>query len=101
MLCDFDGEFVELVVSDPQVSEYDMKVFGAQIAPAWSSLQESSTCHGAGGILEMRIACAGGTLLCRSLREGYYVVLLLRTGSPAAPAAFVLRDTASALAAEL
>jgi hypothetical protein len=101
VLCDYEGEFIELVVRDPNVSEYEMKVFGAQIAAAWSSLHAGSTEHGAGGIVEMRIGCAGGTLLCRSLRDGYYLVLLLQSGSPPAPAAFLLRDAASALAAEL
>jgi hypothetical protein len=101
VLCDYEGEFVELVVRDPDVSEYEMKVFGAQMAAAWSSLQESATEHGAGGIVEMRITCAGGTLLCRALRDGYYVVLLLRSGVPQSTAAFLLRNTASALSAEL
>ena len=101
VLCDSEGEFVELVVRDPAVSEYDMKVFGAQMAAAWATLQANSSERGAGGIVEMRLGCAGGTLLCRSLRDGYYVVLLLGRGSPTAPAAFLLRDAASAMAAEL
>ena len=101
VLCDYEGEFVELVVRDPAVSEYDMKVFGAQMAAAWSSLQQSSSEHGSGSVVELGVACAGGTLLCRALRDGYYVVLLLRSGSPQSSAAFFLRDTASALAAEL
>ena len=101
IFCDHEGESVELAVRGGGLSEYDMKVFGAQMAAAWSSLQQSSGEHRAGSVVEMRVSCAGGTLLCRALRDGYYVVLLLRSGSPQSSAAFFLRDTASALAAEL
>jgi len=101
VLCDYDGEFVELVVVDPALSAYDMKVAGAQIAAVWAGLQSGSIDSGAGGILELRLGCDGGTLLCRTLRDGYYLVLLLARGTPSAPAAFALRRTASAMAAEL
>jgi hypothetical protein len=107
VLCDRDGEFVHLVISKPQprgcgpLSDYDMRVFGAQMAAAWVSLQNNSAERGAGGIVEMWLACSGGTLLCRSLRDGYYVVLLLARGTPSALAAFELRNAASQLAAEL
>src|SRR5438105_8120606 len=97
VFCDYEGEFVELVISDPALSAYDMKVFGAQMAAAWANLQSGSSERGAGGIVEMRLACAAGTLLCRSLRDGYYVVLLLARGIPSAPAAFALEHTAVAM----
>lgn len=101
VFCDFEGEFVELVVRDPSLTDYDMKVVGAHMAAAWTNLQTGSTERGAGGIVEMRLGCAGGTLLCRSLRDGYYVVLLLAGGKPSAAAAFALQHAAAALAAEL
>ncbi len=101
VFCDFEGEFVELVVRDPALSEYDMKVVGAQMAAAWLNLHSSSVECGAGGMIELRIGCAGGTLLCRSLRDGYYLVLLVAAGSPPAPAAFELRHTAAAIAEQL
>lgn len=101
IFCDHEGEFVELVVSDPRLSDYDMKVFGAQMASAWLALHENATARGAGGIVEMRLGCASGTLLCRGLRDGYYVVLLLARGRPSAPAAFALAHTADELNAEL
>ncbi|MGZ6143390.1 MAG: hypothetical protein ACXWLM_08625 [Myxococcales bacterium] len=101
VFCDFEGEFVELVVRDPELSEYDMKVFGAQMAAAWLNLQTHGTQHGAGGIVEMRLGCSGGTLLCRSLRDGYYVVLLIAQGIPSALAAFELQHAAAELASQL
>ncbi len=101
VFCDFEGEFVELVVRDPGLSEYDMKVFGAQMAAAWLNLQNNSSERGAGGIVEMRLGCAGGSLLCRSLRDGYYVVLLVARGTPSALAAFELQHAAAEIAGHL
>jgi hypothetical protein len=101
VFCDFEGEFVDLVVRDPAISEYDMKVFGAQMAAAWLNLQNGSSERGAGGIIEMRLGCAGGTLLCRALRDGYYVVLLIEKGRTSGVAAFELQHTAVEIAAEL
>ncbi|HZX93259.1 MAG TPA: roadblock/LC7 domain-containing protein [Myxococcales bacterium] len=101
IFCDYEGEAVELVVRDQGLSDYDMKVFGAQLAAAWLSLQNNSTDAGAGGIVEMRLGCAEGTLLCRGLRDGYYVVLLVGRGAPAASAAFSLRRTAKEMNAEI
>ncbi len=101
VFCDFEGEFVELVVKDPELTDYDMRVFGAQMAAAWLNLQTHATDHGAGGIVEMRLGCAGGTLLCRNLRDGYYVVLLLARGTPSAAAAFELQATAAEIVSQL
>lgn len=101
VFCDHEGEFVELVVRDPALSDYDMRVFGAQMAAAWLNLQTNSTERGAGGIVELRLGCKGGTLLCRSLRDGYYVVLVVAGGQPSAPAAFALRDAAAEIASHL
>src|SRR5215470_479527 len=39
VFCDFEGEFVELVVADPALTDYDMKVYGAHMAAAWVNLQ--------------------------------------------------------------
>lgn len=101
VFCDFEGEFVELVVNDAALSEYDMKIFGAQMAAAWLNLQNNSTERGAGGIQELRLGCSGGTLICRALRDGYYVVLLVAQGKPSGLAAFELQHTAVEMAAEL
>jgi len=52
-------------------------------------------------LIELRLGCSAGTLLCRSLPEGYYVVLLVGIGIPGAPAAFALRSAAADIATEL
>jgi predicted regulator of Ras-like GTPase activity (Roadblock/LC7/MglB family) len=102
VLCDYEGEFVELVVRDPALSDYDMRVFGAQMAAALLSLETNSSERGAGGIVELRLGCSGGTLLCRSLgRDGYYIALLIAPGVPSALAGFELQHVASEIAAEL
>ncbi len=101
VFCDFEGEFVELVVRDPGLSDYDMKVFGAQVAAAWLNAHNGSSQKGAGDIVEMRIGCSGGTLLCRTLRDGYYVVLLLATGASAGVASWALQGTAAEISREL
>ncbi|HUJ27975.1 MAG TPA: hypothetical protein VLW85_18265, partial [Myxococcales bacterium] len=43
VFCDFEGEFVELVIRDPALTDYDMKVYGAHMAAAWMNLQANST----------------------------------------------------------
>jgi hypothetical protein len=101
IFCDYDGEAVELALADPKLSEYELKVFGAQLAASWMSLGASARGHGAGGLVELRLSCAGGHLLCSALPDGYYVVLVLSRDSASAAAAFELRETSVALAAEL
>jgi hypothetical protein len=101
IFCDYEGESVELVVRDADLSEYDMKVFGAQLAAVWSSLQTTGRESGAGGLVELRLVCAAGSLLCRSLPDGYYVVLLVGRGTVSASAAYALRAAAVEIAAAL
>jgi predicted regulator of Ras-like GTPase activity (Roadblock/LC7/MglB family) len=101
IFCDYEGEFVDLALSDPQLSEYELKVFGAQMAAAWINLHDGATTRGAGGIEEMRLGCEGGTLLCRALPDGYYVVLVLQPRSPSGAASFELARSSRELAAEL
>jgi len=100
VFCDFEGEFVELVVRDPSLSKYDVRVLGAQMAAVWLNLQNGSSERGAGGAVEMRLGCSGGTLLCRGLRDGYYVVLLISQGTPSGPAAYELQSAATRMAGE-
>jgi hypothetical protein len=101
VFCDREGEAVELVVSDTAISEYEMKVFGAQLAAPWLAVQAGAAERGAGGLLELQAGCAAGSLLCCALPEGYYVVLLVGRGSPASPAAFQLRSAAAEIAQEI
>ena len=101
IFCDYEGEFVDLAIGDPTLSEYELKVFGAQLTASWITLNSAASQRGAGGIIELRLACKNGTLLCNALPDGYYVVLVLRSNQPPAPAAFQLRKTSIELAAEL
>jgi hypothetical protein len=101
VFCDYEGEFVDLAVRDPALSPYDMRVYGAHLAALWLNLQNNSSERGAGGIVELRMGCAGGTLLCRALRDGYYVVLLIAPGAPSSLAGFELQHLASEITSEL
>jgi hypothetical protein len=101
VFCDHEGESVELVIRDSTLAEYEMKVAGAQLAAIWLNLHDTVSGCGAGAVLELQVACAAGTLLCRSLPDGYYVVLLLGRGGSGASAAFALRSAARQIAAEL
>lgn len=101
VFCDYEGESVGLVIRDAGLSEYEMRVFGAQLAALLLSLQASSKDSGAGRVMELRVCCASGTLLCRILQDGYYVVLLVGGGAPSAAAAFALRAAATEIAAAL
>jgi hypothetical protein len=101
IFCDYEGEFVDLAIGDPTLSDYELKVFGAQLTASWITLGTAAATRGAGGVIELRLACAAGTLLCNALPEGYYVVLVLARNQPSAAAAFALRKTSIELAAEL
>jgi hypothetical protein len=103
VFCDQEGEFVDFVVARPQpkgcgeLSDFEMKVTGAQVAAAWLTLQERAAQHGAGSTEELKLCCAAGTLVCRNVHEGYYLVLLLGPVRSTGPASHALR----ALAAEV
>jgi len=101
VFCDHEGESVEVVIRDSSLPEYEMKVAGAQLAAVWLSLQESARKCGAGALLELQVGCAAGSLVTRSLPDGYYVVLLVGRGGLGASAAFALRSAAREIAAEL
>ena len=101
VFCDHEGEAVEVVIRDAALSEYEMKVVGAQLAAVWLDLTASAQEHVVGPLIELRLGSSAGTLLCRSLPEGYYVVLLVGIGIPGSPAAFALRSAAADIATEL
>jgi predicted regulator of Ras-like GTPase activity (Roadblock/LC7/MglB family) len=101
VFCDHEGESVELVIEDESLSEYEMKVAGAQLAAIWIALQDSARDCGAGGLVELQVGCGAGSLLCRALPDGYYVVLLVGEGGSGASAAFALRSAATQIASEL
>jgi hypothetical protein len=101
IFCDYEGESVALAVRDAALPEYDLKVFGAQLAAVWLTLRTDASEGGGGTVAELRVGCASGTLLCRSLPDGYYVALLVAAGAPPSPAAYALRATAKELATAL
>jgi predicted regulator of Ras-like GTPase activity (Roadblock/LC7/MglB family) len=101
VFCDQEGESVELVIHDDSLSEYELKVVGAQLAAVWVALQDSARDRGAGALLELQVGCGAGSLLCRALPDGYYVVLLVGQGGSGASAAFALRSAANQIASEL
>jgi predicted regulator of Ras-like GTPase activity (Roadblock/LC7/MglB family) len=101
IVCDYEGEFVGLTIRDQQLTEYELRVVGAQVAAAWLNLHNGASHGGAGAAVEMKVLCPRGTLLCRALRDGYYLVLLLESGSPSGVASFELKRTATEISPEL
>jgi len=101
VFCDREGESVGVAIRDSALSEYEMKVVGAQLAAVWLDLTSLARERGAGTMIELQLGCSAGRLLCRSLPEGYYLVLLIGTGAPGAPAAFALRAAAAEIATDL
>jgi len=75
--------------------------FGAQLAAVWMDLSTTARERGMGTLAEIRVVCARGTVLCRSLPDGYYVALLVGSGSPSAFAAFALRRAAAEIASAI
>ena len=107
VFCGHDGEFVDLSVARPQppgcdeLSDYDLKVIGAQLAAPWLRLSRGSANGGAGAPVEMRLRCGKGSLLCARLPEGYYLVLVLAPLAQTSRAGFALLRAANRLAQEL
>ncbi len=101
VFCDHEGEFVHLVIQDPALTHYELRCVGAHLAATWLALQSGSALGGAGGLVELKVGCDGGALLCHGLRDGYYLVLLLAHGAATAPAAFEMRRVAEAVSREL
>jgi hypothetical protein len=107
IFCDGEGESIDLLVAEPAprgcegLSAYDLKLTGAQVASAWLQLHTGSVERGAGSAVELQLRCDNGSLLCRVLREDYYLVLVLAPGKPPAAAAFALRQAATRVLADL
>ncbi len=108
VFCDLQGESIDFALAQPppagcgELTDYDLQLAGAQVASAWLNLHRESVQRGAGSAVELQLRCDAGTLFCRVLREGYYLVLLLAPGKRAsAPAAFALREAAARVLTEL
>ena len=107
IFCDYEGENVDLAVADPQpprcgeLSVYDLKVCGAQLAAVWLLIQERNRQQGAGQLTELRVRAELGTLLCHAVKDGCYLTLLLGPGPRAGSASLLLARTAARFAEEM
>src|SRR5260370_38563944 len=79
---DYEGEFVGLVIRDQWLTEYDLRVVGAQVASAWLNLHKGLRGGGAAGAVELKVLCPQGTLLFSALCDGYCLVPLLECARP-------------------
>jgi hypothetical protein len=106
IFCDHEGESIDLALATPPpagcgaLSEYELRVCGAQFAAAWLLLLERAPREGAGQLHELRLRAAHGTVLCAVVKEGYYAALLLAEGAQAGRATLALRETAAKMALE-
>lgn len=107
IFCDFEGENVDFALREPPpdgappLSDYDMKVAGAQLAAQWILFREKGAPHGAGEPVALRMHMPSGTLLCHSVKDGYYVVLLLSHRALTAVAAQQLAEMARVFALDM
>jgi hypothetical protein len=107
IFCDHEGESVDWAAAAPPpdgartLSEYDVKICGAQLAASWLLLDERARQEGAGRVRALELRAERGTLLCHAVHDGYYLVLMLSARPGAARAAATLRETALAFAREM
>jgi hypothetical protein len=107
IFCDGEGEHVELAhPAAPSeraqpLSDYDLKICGAQMAATLLHLHDASAEHSAGELAELRVLSVGGVLLCRALAERYYLVLLLAPGHRSPQASRALAETARLVQAQM
>ncbi len=109
IFCDHEGESVEWALAaippsgNPLLTEYELKLCGAQLAASWLLLDERAPQAGVGRLRELEVRTPHGTIIAGAVSEGYYVVLLLapNTRASTASAAVALRETARELASEM
>ena len=109
MLIDWEGEMVVSAGGDPRPRgnrpPLEMPLVGAHFAVLLAQLQASlrRLGLGLGGIDEIRLTHDNLELLVHPLAAGYFLLLALAPGhrDAAARAAFELRQTATAMAAEI
>jgi hypothetical protein len=107
VFCDREGEHVVLSIRSPPpagcgaLSEYDLKLCGAQVAASLLLLATLNERERAGDTAQVRVLCEHGALLCRLLPGRYYLTLLLAPGGRWGRAAWLLEETARAVTAEL
>jgi hypothetical protein len=107
IFCDHEGESVELaLVRAPPpdcepLTPFDLRICGAQFAAVWLLLEEQSSQKEAGHLQEVKVRSGDGTMLCRVVKDGYYVMLLLAPKSASERSAVELRRLAERFAAEM
>jgi hypothetical protein len=105
IFCDHEGESVDWAAAErpgfARLSEYDVKICGAQLAASWMLLDERARAGAAGGLRALELRAATGTLLCHAVQEGYYLMLVLTAMPGSARAARTLAEAAAAFAREM
>ena len=75
MFLDQEGEAV--VIVPKKLPRYDLQVIGAYEGIYLSQLRRIAEDSGMGGTERFTISCANSTLLTFTLKDGYYLVLVL------------------------
>jgi len=107
IFCDHEGESVDwaAAAASPDgarpLSEYDVKICGAQLAASWLLLDERARLEGAGRILELELRAEQGTFLCHAVQDGYYLVVMLSASPGVSRAARTLRAAVPKFAKEM
>ncbi|HUO85343.1 MAG TPA: roadblock/LC7 domain-containing protein [Thermoanaerobaculia bacterium] len=99
MFLDWEGEAVQIV--GRSASAYDLQLAGAYQGIYLDRLRKIGTSCDLGQPQSFRIRLEGSTFLNAVLKDGYYLVLVLRTGAPEGVAWERLRRTRERLIREI
>src|SRR5688572_2335602 len=75
MFLDYEGEAV--VIVPRKLPRYDLQVIGAYEGIYLGQLRRIAEASGMGSMERFTITCANSTLLAFTLKDGYYLVLVL------------------------
>ena len=107
IFCDHQGEHVSLALAERPVpgcaplSEWDLKICGAQVAASIVTLNEAAHETALGSARELRVVCEAGTLACHLLPQGYYLLVVLAPGGRSARVRRELAETALLVSKEM
>ncbi len=96
---DPEGESVEVV--SRQATPYELKLEGAYHGIFLRHAARLAKVTGAGDLERLVIAGRQMAVMSRVLKEGYYLVLIMESGTPASVAAGAMSRTAEALNREI
>ncbi len=99
VLVDFDGE--SIIAAANGISTYDLKVVGAYGGIFLDQLRRLTSETGAGSPGVFALDGSGCRILCRSIKDGYYLVLVTGARTPVGLAGERLRACAERLVEEL